>query len=69
MREWMLKDGLEMCFSMDNKTIICYEKNFKVKKLGVVLFDADTFVKIGEYIVDWVEKSLDFYEPVYNYEF
>jgi hypothetical protein len=52
MRERMLKDGLEMCFSMDNKTIICYEKNFKVKKLGVVLFDADTFVKIGEYIVD-----------------
>ena len=52
MRERILRVGLEMCFSMDNKTIICYEKNYKVKKLGVILFDADSFEKIGEYIVD-----------------
>lgn len=58
MRERILKSGLEMCFSMDNKTIICYEKNYKVKKLGVILFDADSFEKIGEYIVDRIDKQL-----------
>jgi hypothetical protein len=54
---------------MDNKTIILYEKDFKVKKLGVILFDAGTLSKIGEYVVNRIDASISFYQPVYNYEF
>ena len=58
-----------MCFSMDNQTIICYEKDYNVTKIGVILFDADTFDKIGEYLVEWTDSSLSDYEPVENFEF
>jgi len=64
-----LKGGLEMCFSMDNQTIICYDKDYKVKKLGVILFDADTFEKIGEYLVDRTDPTLENYEKVFNPDF
>ena len=48
-----------MCFSMDNQTIICYEKNATGKYIGVVLFDGDSFNKIGEYLVPRVDYSIN----------
>jgi len=42
---------------MDNQTIICYEKNCVNKYIGVILFDGETFNKIGEYLVPRVDNS------------
>ena len=44
---------------MDNQTIICYEKNATGKYIGVVLFDGDSFNKIGEYLVPRVDYSIN----------
>lgn len=49
-----------MCFSMDNQTIICYEKNAVGKYIGVILFDGDSFDKIGEYLVPRVDYKMDY---------
>ena len=49
-----------MCFSMDNQTIICYEKNAGGKYIGVILFDGDSFDKIGEYLVPRVDYKMDY---------
>jgi len=51
-----------MNFSMDNQTIICYEKNSIGKYIGVILFDGDSFNKMGEYLIPRVDYSMN-YEP------
>lgn len=57
-----------MNFSMDNQTIICYEKNSIGKYIGVILFDGDSFNKMGEYLIPRVDYSMD-YEPYQNEHF
>jgi hypothetical protein len=52
--ERILKNGLDMTFSMDYKTIICSEKVYFQEKIAFFLFNVDTFKKKGEYYLSRV---------------
>jgi hypothetical protein len=47
--ERILKNGLDMVFSMDYKTIICSEKDHFQDKIAFFLFDMESFQKKGEF--------------------
>lgn len=35
-KKWILKHGLEMQFSMDYKTIVCFEKDYMHEKIAAI---------------------------------
>jgi hypothetical protein len=68
----IIENGVEMHFSMDNKTLVLTEKEYTVAKLGVILFNAETFEKLGEYFVDRVDptcKQILGYDDYYDIDY